>query len=144
MAQLISEEILDRLIGFDTTSTTSNLELIDFVRNYLDDYSIASQLVHNDDKTRANLYATIGPDDVGGVMLSGHTDVVPTSGQNWSSDPYQLKTDDQLFYGRGSCDMKGFIACALAGVPLLAAKPLLTPVHRAFSYEKSAVSASKN
>ena len=136
MTQLISEEILDRLIGFDTTSTTSNLELIDFIRNYLDDYSIASQLVHNDDKTRANLYATIGPDDVGGVMLSGHTDVVPTSGQNWSSDPYQLKTDDQLFYGRGSCDMKGFIACALAGVPQLVAKPLLTPVHLAFSYDE--------
>lgn len=136
MTQLISEEILDRLIGFDTTSTTSNLELIDFIRNYLDDYSIASQLVHNDDETRANLYATIGPDDIGGVMLSGHTDVVPTSGQNWSSDPYQLKTDDQLFYGRGSCDMKGFIACALAGVPQLVAKPLLTPVHLAFSYDE--------
>ena len=136
MTQLISEEILDRLIGFDTTSTTSNLELIDFIRNYLDDYSIASLLVHNDDKTRANLYATIGPDDIGGVMLSGHTDVVPTSGQNWSSDPYQLETDDQLFYGRGSCDMKGFIACALAGVPQLVAKPLLTPVHLAFSYDE--------
>ena len=136
MAQLTSEQILQRLIGFDTTSTTSNLELINFIRNYLDDFSVNSQLVHNDDQTCANLYATIGPDDIGGVMLSGHTDVVPTSGQNWNSDPYQLKTDDQLFYGRGSCDMKGFIACTLAGIPQMVAQPLQTPVHLAFSYDE--------
>ena len=136
MAQLNSEEILRRLIGFDTTSTTSNLELIDFIRNYLDDFSLKSQLVHNDDQTCANLYATIGPDDMGGVMLSGHTDVVPTSGQNWNSDPYQLKADDQLFYGRGSCDMKGFIACTLAGIPKMVAQSLQTPVHLAFSYDE--------
>lgn len=136
MAQLNSEEILRRLIGFDTTSTTSNLELIDFIRNYLDDFSVKSQLVHNDDQTCANLYATIGPDDMGGVMLSGHTDVVPTSGQNWNSDPYQLKADDQLFYGRGSCDMKGFIACTLAGIPKMVAQSLQTPVHLAFSYDE--------
>ena len=110
MTHLNSEQILARLVGFDTTSTTSNLELIDFVRNYLDDYAVTSLLVHSDDRTCANLYATIGPHDIGGVMLSGHTDVVPTVGQNWNSDPYQLKADDQLFYGRGSCDMKGFIA----------------------------------
>ena len=136
MTQLTSEQILGRLIGFDTTSTTSNLQLIDFMRDYLDDYSVKSELVHNDDKTCANLYATIGPDDIGGVMLSGHTDVVPTAGQNWNSDPYQLKSDDQLFYGRGSCDMKGFIACALAGVPELVAQTLKTPVHLAFSYDE--------
>ncbi len=136
MTQLISEQILGRLIGFDTTSTTSNLELIDFIRNYLDDYAVRSELVHNDDKTCANLYATIGPHDIGGVMLSGHTDVVPTSGQNWNSNPYQLKTDDQLFFGRGSCDMKGFIACVLAGVPQLVTQPLQTPIHLAFSYDE--------
>ena len=136
MAQLNSEDILARLIGFDTTSTTSNLELIDFVRNYLDDYSIKSRLVHNDDQTCANLYATIGPDDIGGVMLSGHTDVVPTSGQNWNSDPYALKSDDHSYYGRGSCDMKGFIASVLSGVPQMAALTLQTPVHLAFSYDE--------
>ncbi|MCZ6668630.1 MAG: acetylornithine deacetylase [Gammaproteobacteria bacterium] len=136
MAQLSSEDILARLISFDTTSTTSNLELIDFIRNYLDGYSIKSWLVHNDDATCANLYATIGPDDIGGVMLSGHTDVVPTSGQNWHSDPYLLKSDDQLYYGRGSCDMKGFIASALAGVPQMASQTLKTPVHLAFSYDE--------
>ena len=136
MASLSSEQILGRLIAFDTTSTTSNLELIDFVRNYLDGYSVTSQLVHSDDETCANLYATIGPDDIGGVMLSGHTDVVPTLGQDWNSDPYQLVADDQLFYGRGSCDMKGFIACTLAGVPQMLEQTLKTPVHLAFSYDE--------
>ena len=87
--QMNSEQILARLIAFDTTSTTSNLQLIDFVRNLLDEQAIASQLVHNDDRSCANLYATIGPDNIGGVMLSGHTDVVPTTGQDWNSDPYR-------------------------------------------------------
>ena len=136
MIPLNSEQLLGRLIGYDTTSTTSNLELIDFIRNYLDDYSIQSQLIYNDDKSCANLYATIGPDDVGGVMLSGHTDVVPTSGQNWNSDPYQMKTGDEALFGRGACDMKGFIACVLAGVPQMVAKKLTTPVHLAFSYDE--------
>ncbi len=136
MAQLNSEQLLGRLIAYDTTSTTSNLDLIDFIRDYLDGYSIQSQLVFNDCKTCANLYATIGPDDIGGVMLSGHTDVVPTSGQNWNSDPYQLKTNDEFFYGRGACDMKGFIACVLAAVPQLTNGRLATPIHFAFSYDE--------
>ena len=131
-----SEEILARLIAFDTTSTTSNLQLIDFVRNLLDDRGVDSQLVHNDDHSRANLYATIGPDQIGGVMLPGHTDVVPTTGQNWSSDPYQMKTDDKLLLGRGACDMKGFIACVLAGLPQITGAQLQTPLHLAFSYDE--------
>jgi acetylornithine deacetylase len=131
-----SEAILARLIAFDTTSTTSNLQLIDFVRNLLDDHGIGSQLVHNDDQSRANLYATIGPDDIGGVMLSGHTDVVPTTGQDWNSDPYQLSSSGDLLVGRGACDMKGFIACVLAGLPQLSAARLQTPIHLAFSYDE--------
>jgi acetylornithine deacetylase len=131
-----SEELLARLVAFDTTSTTSNLQLIDFVRNLLDDHGVGSQLVHNDDHSRANLYATIGPLDIGGVMLSGHTDVVPTTGQDWNSDPYQLKTEDKLLIGRGSCDMKGFIACVLAGLPLITAEQLQAPIHLAFSYDE--------
>ncbi|MFT4650858.1 MAG: acetylornithine deacetylase [Flavobacteriales bacterium] len=131
-----SEQLLSKLIAFDTTSTTSNLELIDYIRNYLDGYSIKSLLIPNDDNTRANLYATIGPDDIGGVMLSGHTDVVPTSGQNWNSDPYQIRSDENAFYGRGACDMKGFIACALAGVPKMVNLKLKTPIHLAFSYDE--------
>jgi acetylornithine deacetylase len=131
-----SEAILARLVAFDTTSTKSNLQLIDFVRNLLDDHAIESQLVHNDDHSCANLYATIGPDDCGGVMLSGHTDVVPTTGQDWHSDPYQLRTEDKLLFGRGACDMKGFIACVLAGLPQIAAERLQTPIHLAFSYDE--------
>jgi acetylornithine deacetylase len=131
-----SEEILARLVAFDTTSTKSNLQLIDFIRNLLDDQGIKSQLVHNDDRSRANLYATIGPLDIGGVMLSGHTDVVPTTGQDWNSDPYQLKTEDKLLLGRGSCDMKGFIACVLAGLPQISAERLQAPIHLAFSYDE--------
>jgi len=131
-----SEEILARLVAFDTTSTKSNLQLIDFMRNLLDDHAIESQLVPNDDHSCANLYATIGPDDRGGVMLSGHTDVVPTTGQDWQSDPYQLRTEDKLLFGRGACDMKGFIACVLAGLPQIAAERLQTPIHLAFSYDE--------
>jgi acetylornithine deacetylase len=131
-----SEEMLARLIAFDTTSTTSNLQLIDFVRNLLEDQGVDSQLVHNEDQSRANLYATIGPDQFGGVMLSGHTDVVPTTGQDWNSNPYQMKTEDSLLLGRGSCDMKGFIACVLAGLPQITAAQLQTPIHLAFSYDE--------
>ena len=131
-----SEEILARLVAFNTTSNQSNLELIDFVRNLLDDHGIVSQLVHKDDRSCANLYATIGPDDIGGVMLSGHTDVVPTTGQDWHSDPYQLKTEDKLLVGRGSCDMKGFIACVLAGLPQMTARSLKMPLHLPFSYDE--------
>lgn len=131
-----SEQLLARLIAFDTTSTRSNLELIDFVRNLLDDHRIESQLIYNDDKTCANLYATIGPDDRGGIMLSGHTDVVPTAGQEWHSDPYRLSADDSLLFGRGSCDMKGFIASVLARLPQMAAAELKTPIHLAFSYDE--------
>ena len=131
-----SEEILSRLVAFDTTSTRSNLELIDFVRDLLDQHSIESQLVHSADQTRANLYATLGADDVGGIMLSGHTDVVPTTGQDWPSDPYQLKTDDETLFARGTCDMKGFIACVLAGLPQMASRQLITPIHLAFSYDE--------
>ena len=131
-----SREILARLVGFDTTSTKSNLELIDFARNLLDEHGVESQLVHNDEQSRANLYATIGPDDRGGIMLSGHTDVVPTAGQDWHSDPYRMQTGDDRLYGRGCCDMKGFIACSLAALPRLTAEPLQTPVHLAFSYDE--------
>ena len=134
--QMNSEQILARLIAFDTTSTTSNMQLIDFVRNLLNEQAIASQLVHNDDHSRANLYATIGPDNVGGVMLSGHTDVVPTTGQDWNSNPYQMLSDDQLLIGRGACDMKGFIACVLAALPQISAGSLQTPIHLAFSYDE--------
>lgn len=136
MKPMNSETLLAQLVAFDTTSTTSNLALIDFVRNLLDDHGIDSQLVHSDDRNRANLYATIGPDDRGGIMLSGHTDVVPTTGQDWNNDPYRLHIGDELLTGRGSCDMKGFIACVLAALPQISAARLQTPIHLAFSYDE--------
>ncbi len=131
-----SEQILSRLIAFDTTSRQSNLALIDFVRDLLDQHRIESQLVYSEDRSRANLYASIGPDDRGGVMLSGHTDVVPTGGQDWHSDPYRMRSSEDLLYGRGACDMKGFIACVLAALPQMTSAPLQTPLHLAFSYDE--------
>ena len=131
-----SEQILERLIAFDTTSTQSNLALIDFVRDLLDQHGIESQLVFSEDRNCANLYASIGPDDRGGIMLSGHTDVVPTTGQDWHSDPYRMKQSEDLLYGRGACDMKGFIACVLAALPQMTSARLTTPLHLAFSYDE--------
>ncbi|MGB1256652.1 MAG: acetylornithine deacetylase [Thiolinea sp.] len=128
---------LNTLVGFDTTSRQSNLELIHYVQNYLADYGVDSTLIYNEDGgDRANLYATIGPHDVGGVLLSGHTDVVPVTGQAWDSDPYQLTDRDGTLYGRGSSDMKGFIAATLAAVPEMVAQRLQTPLHLAFSYDE--------
>ena len=136
MKQLSATDVLERLIGFESVSRNSNLNLIEFVRNYLSDYGIQSTLAFNKDDDRANLYATIGPDDRGGVMLSGHTDVVPVVGQDWSSDPFRLKQTEDRVIGRGACDMKGFIASVLAVVPKMTEKPLQTPIHLAFSYDE--------
>ena len=131
-----SEQILEHLIGFPTVSRDSNLELIAWVRNYLDDLGIASKLVHNEENTKANLYATIGPAEVPGVMLSGHTDVVPVDGQPWTKDPFAMSLDAGRLYGRGTTDMKGFIACVLAALPDALNRNLERPIHLAFSYDE--------
>ena len=131
-----TQDILQTLVAFDTTSRHSNLALIDYVQTYLYGYGIDSQLVHNDSGDKANLYATIGPQDKAGVMLSGHTDVVPVDGQNWSSDPFRLTSKGGRLYARGAADMKGFIACVLAAVPNMISQPLHTPIHLAFSYDE--------
>jgi acetylornithine deacetylase len=132
-----SIEMLKRLVAFDTTSRNSNLDLIKYIQSYLDDHQVKSTLVPNEDGTKANLYATIGPDTAGGVVLSGHTDVVPVDGQAWTTDPWTLteKPDGKL-YGRGTCDMKGFIAVALAHVPKFQKARLKVPMHFAFSYDE--------
>ena len=122
-----SLEILDRLVGFDTTSRASNLPLIDYVEAQLAALGVAGRRVPNADGTKANLYARIGPAAPGGVVLSGHTDVVPVDGQAWSSDPFVLTRRGDRLYGRGTCDMKGFLALALAAAPDLAAAPLKRP-----------------
>ena len=133
-----SIEMLRRLVAFDTTSRNSNLDLIKYIQSYLDDFGVASTLVPNAEGTKANLYATIGPADMeGGIVLSGHTDVVPVDGQPWTTDPWTLteKPDGRL-YGRGTCDMKGFIAVALAHVPAFQRAGLKVPMHLAFSYDE--------
>ncbi len=131
-----AREILETLVGFDTTSRNSNLALIEWVEAYLDRFGVPHRRAPNADATKSNLLATIGPPLEGGVVLSGHTDVVPVDGQPWSSDPFRIVERDGRLYGRGACDMKGFLALALAAVPdLVAAKPR-RPVHLAFSYDE--------
>lgn len=128
--------LLERLIAFDTTSRNSNLALIGWVEDYLTAHGARCERVMNADGTKSNLHAFIGPELDGGVVLSGHTDVVPVDGQNWSTDPFALTEKNGRLYGRGTCDMKGFVACALAALPGLAAAPLKRPVHFAFSYDE--------
>ena len=135
-ANMTSRELLERLVSFDTTSALSNLALIHFIQEYLEQYGIESQCISDETGGKANLYATIGPQNKGGVMLSGHTDVVPVKGQPWSSDPFTLTERNDRLYARGSCDMKGFIASALAIVPQLTHQTLHTPMHLAFSYDE--------
>jgi acetylornithine deacetylase len=129
-------DILTRLIAFDTTSRNSNLELIAWVEDFLGQRGITSRRVVNDDGAKANLYAMIGPDVAGGVVLSGHTDVVPVDGQSWSSDPWVLSERDGKLYGRGTADMKTFIALALAHVDEAQAVALKRPIVLAFSYDE--------
>jgi acetylornithine deacetylase len=129
-------EILETLVGFDTTSRHSNLALIAWVEAYLDRHGVPHRRVLNHDGTKSNLLATVGPAVEGGAVLSGHTDVVPVDGQPWTSDPFSIVERDGRLYGRGTCDMKGFLALALAAVPdLIAANPK-KPVHLAFSYDE--------
>ena len=132
-----SVDMLRKLVSFDTTSRNSNLELIEYVKEYLDSHGVRSTLVPNEEGTKANLYASIGPEAPGGIVLSGHTDVVPVDGQPWTTDPWDLteKPDGNL-YGRGSCDMKGFVAVALAHVPAFKRARLKVPMHFAFSYDE--------
>ncbi len=131
-----SEDLLERLIAFDTTSRNSNLDLIEFVRDWLDQHGVMSELIANDEGTKANLFASIGPIEQAGLVLSGHTDVVPVDGQDWSSDPFLLTRRDDGLYGRGTSDMKGFIAAVLALIPEITALKLHRPVHLAFSYDE--------
>lgn len=129
--------LLGKLVSFDTTSSRSNLALIEFIEAYLADYGVKSERVMSPCGQKANLIARIGPDAPGGVLLSGHTDVVPVAGQPWLSDPFTLRDgDDGRLYGRGACDMKGFIACALSMVPAWVNAPLKQPIYLGFSYDE--------
>jgi acetylornithine deacetylase len=128
-------DILRTLVAFPTVSRDSNLDLIHWVRDYLAGHGIESVLSQGSDPGKANLFATIGKGE-GGIVLSGHSDVVPVEGQNWSSAPFVLEERDGKLFGRGTCDMKGFIAACLAKVPALVAAPLAEPVHLAISFDE--------
>lgn len=131
-----SRDVIARLVGFDTVSRHSNMALIDWVREYLAGFGVESRLVPNDDGSKANLFASIGPPAEGGVVLSGHTDVVPVDGQAWDTDPFTLIERDGRLYGRGTADMKSFSAIALALVPEMLAAGLKRPIHLALSYDE--------
>jgi acetylornithine deacetylase len=130
------QELLKALVGFDTTSAKSNLGLIDFVEHTLKGHRVGSLRVPSADGLKADLFATIGGSGDGGIGLSGHSDCVPVEGQRWTSDPFTLTERDGKLYGRGTCDMKGFIACVLASVPLFNSRPLKEPVHILISYDE--------
>ena len=129
-------EMIETLVGFPTVSRDSNLDLIHFVRDYLAGHGVEPHVVPNEDGTKANLYATVGPDAEGGVVLSGHTDVVPVDGQPWDTDPFEAVERGGRLYGRGTADMKSFSAVALALVPDMLARGLKRPIHLALSYDE--------
>ena len=131
-----TEEILAQLVAFDTTSRNTNLPLIGFVRDYLESHGVASMLIPNEKGDKASLFATIGSQGHSGICLSGHSDVVPVDGQHWTTDPFKLTPRGDRLYGRGSCDMKGFVAACLALVPDMVAAKLTIPIHLIVSYDE--------
>lgn len=128
--------LLERLVAFPTVSSETNLPLVDFVEDYLASHGVRARRVYSDCRTKAALYANIGPEVPGGVILSGHTDVVPVEGQPWDSDPFEVVEKDGRLYGRGTCDMKGFDAIALAAVPKALAAGLKRPLQIALSFDE--------
>jgi acetylornithine deacetylase len=131
-----SKDILASLVSFDTVSRNSNLDLIAWVEDYLDKLGVKHQRVYDETGKKSNLWATIGPKDIPGFILSGHTDVVPVDDQNWTDSPFKLTERDGKLYGRGSTDMKGYVACCLASVPDMLKANLKKPLHLAFSYDE--------
>src|SRR5476649_621725 len=129
-------DLVKELIGFDTTSRDSNLALIDYAQALLEKSGARCRRSYDATGKKANLFATLGPDSDGGTVLSGHTDVVPVDGQDWSSDPFKPEVRDGKLYGRGACDMKGFVGVALALAPEIAKARLTRPVHFALSYDE--------
>lgn len=128
--------MLARLVSFDTTSRNSNLPLIAFVRSYLEALGVPYRISTDDSGQKANIHAIIGPQEAGGLALSGHVDTVPVDGQAWSADPFTLRESDGNLYARGSCDMKGFVAACLAAVPDFQARGLARPLHLFISYDE--------
>lgn len=124
------------LVAFPTVTFSPNLDLIDYVSAYLTGLGATVRLSHSEDRTRANLFATFGPDEDGGLILAGHTDVVPVLEEDWTSDPFVVDERGGRLYGRGTCDMKGFLGCLLAVAPRIASAQLARPIHLAFTYDE--------
>ena len=131
-----AKEILAKLVSFDTTSRNSNLPIIDYIESYLGEHGIESTRVPDETGEKSSLFATIGPGGIAGVGLSAHTDVVPVDGQDWETNPFELVEKGDRLYGRGACDMKGFVACVMAKVADFKARNLKTPLHIVFSYDE--------
>lgn len=131
-----AKEMLEKLVAFPSVSSESNLLIIAFIEDYLAEHGVKSTRVYDETGLKSNLYAQIGPNVEGGVALSGHTDVVPTVGQAWDTDPFTLTEIDGKLFGRGSCDMKGFIATVLTLVPDMVSADLKYPIQLAFSYDE--------
>ena len=136
MQRYTPREMLEKLVGFPTVSRDSNLPLIDFAEEYLESHGVKCRRVYDTTGQKANLYALVGPEVEGGVILSGHTDVVPVDGQEWDTDPFTVVEKDGKLFGRGTCDMKGFDALALALVPDMLAADLKKPIQIALSYDE--------
>ena len=132
----LGKKLLADMVSFDTVSHRSNLALIEYIEKYFAELGVATERVYNADRDKANLFATIGPETDGGLILSGHVDVVPVVGQAWTHDPFDLIEKDGKLFGRGSCDMKGFVAMALAAAPEFQKANLSKPVHFAISYDE--------
>jgi acetylornithine deacetylase len=136
MPRPLTAECLSRLAAFDTTSRNSNLELIAWAEDFLRQHGAETDRVYNAEGTKANLWATFSPSGAPGLILSGHTDVVPVDGQAWSSDPFKLIEREECYFARGACDMKAFLAVCMAAAPKLASQRLKMPIHFAFSYDE--------
>ena len=129
-------DILEHLVAFESLPGKPTTGIINYIGQYLSDHGVEYQLSFDTSGERANLFATIGPNVDGGVVLNGHTDVVPVAGQQWSTDPFTLTAKNNRLYGRGSVDMKGFLACMLASVPVFQTAGLVKPVHIAFTFDE--------
>ena len=131
-----TKRILSDLIGFPTVSADSNLQMIAYLANLLEDCGAKVDILSDESGRKANLFATFGPIRDGGIVLSGHSDVVPVTDQDWASDPFVMMERDGRLFGRGTCDMKGFIAATMAMAPLFAQKVRERPLHLAFTYDE--------
>ncbi|WP_253929742.1 acetylornithine deacetylase [Lewinella sp. W8] len=133
---MTATEILTALVSFPIFGGDANLEIVKWITDYLEGYGVAYQLVYNEDRTKAAIHCRVGPATDGGIILSGHLDVVPVAGQPWNTDPFKLTLIGDKLYGRGSCDMKGFAACCLATLPHMLEQPMTKPVYFAFSFDE--------